>query len=200
MHYLGLVDRTPALAPCEPTKAQEVVGVYGIDAMRLVIDTDGESLSLTVGIETEIRAASDRRRPAGLPTGRDRPAAPRTSTSSPRVARPDNGATSPATSTATSRASISPVGSSTGSGVVLTRRPGGDRPVHGRSPAPTPLRGCPQPDRPRPSRTARSSGEYAPSARSRSNGAAATSGGCAMNLGRVPWLGWAAWIRNGWQR
>ena len=37
-------------------------------------------------------------------------------------------------------------------------------------------------------------------ARSSSYGAAGISGGWAMKRGRVPWWGWAAWTRKGWQR
>jgi len=34
----------------------------------------------------------------------------------------------------------------------------------------------------------------------RSNSMLGMSGGCAMNLGSVPWCGWAAWTTKGWQR
>lgn len=48
--------------------------------------------------------------------------------------------------------------------------------------------------------TARSTGEWAPSARSSSSGPTGTSGGWAMKRAVLPRLGWAAWIRNGWHR
>lgn len=57
-----------------------------------------------------------------------------------------------------------------------------------------------QPSRARPRRIAHSTGEWFPSARSNSYGTAGYSGGWAMKRGRVPWWGWAAWTRKGWQR
>ncbi|MFE7801378.1 serine hydrolase domain-containing protein [Nocardia sp. NPDC057440] len=66
-HYLGVIDRQPVPLPHDVVRAREVVGDYDIDVMRLTIDTDGEGLTIAVGIKPEIRAASDTELPPDLP-------------------------------------------------------------------------------------------------------------------------------------
>ncbi|MFJ3928199.1 serine hydrolase domain-containing protein [Streptomyces sp. NPDC090022] len=66
-HYLGVVDRDPEPVPYDAARAQEVSGRYEIDVMNLDIATDGERLTLAVGIKPEIRAASDVEMPQDYP-------------------------------------------------------------------------------------------------------------------------------------
>ncbi|MEU6171937.1 serine hydrolase domain-containing protein [Streptantibioticus parmotrematis] len=68
-HHLGVVDRDPEPVPHDAARAREVVGHYAIDAMNLDIASDGNRLTLAVGIKPEVRSASD----AGMP--QDYPAA-----------------------------------------------------------------------------------------------------------------------------
>lgn len=65
-HYLGVIDRQPVPLPHDAVRAREVVGDYDIDVMRLTIDSDGEGLTVAVGIKPEIRAASDTELPPDL--------------------------------------------------------------------------------------------------------------------------------------
>ncbi|MER5934694.1 serine hydrolase domain-containing protein [Streptomyces sp. NPDC002054] len=62
--WLGVTDRDPEPLPHDAARAGELVGTYDIDAMTLVIGTDGAGLTLDVRIKPEIRAASDTPLPA----------------------------------------------------------------------------------------------------------------------------------------
>ncbi|MGK5548738.1 serine hydrolase domain-containing protein [Streptomyces sp. URMC 127] len=62
-HYLGVAERDPEPLPYDEARAREVAGRYEIDAMNLDIATDGDRLTLAVGIKPEIRAASDTEMP-----------------------------------------------------------------------------------------------------------------------------------------
>ena len=58
-NYLGVVDRDPEPLRYDQARDREVVGRYEIDVMTLSIDTNGEGLTLEVGIKPEIRAAAE---------------------------------------------------------------------------------------------------------------------------------------------
>ncbi|MFG2025795.1 serine hydrolase domain-containing protein [Streptomyces sp. NPDC048825] len=66
-HYLGFVEKMPEPLPYDEGQAQQVVGRYEIDAMKLDIATDGARLTLAVGIKPEIREASDEEMPPDYP-------------------------------------------------------------------------------------------------------------------------------------
>lgn len=57
--YLGVVDRDPEPVPYDAGRAAGLPGRYDIDAMTLVITSDGTGLTLQVGIKPEIRAAAE---------------------------------------------------------------------------------------------------------------------------------------------
>ncbi|MEV4110278.1 hypothetical protein [Nonomuraea sp. NPDC049695] len=65
--YLGVVERDPEPIPYDESRAREVAGHYEIDAMNLDIATDGQQLTLGVGIKPEIRQASDADMPPDYP-------------------------------------------------------------------------------------------------------------------------------------
>ncbi|TVY05612.1 beta-lactamase family protein [Paenibacillus cremeus] len=57
--YLGVMVRDPEPLPYNENRAWEIVGKYETDAQMLIIRTNGEKLTLEVGIRPEIRAAAD---------------------------------------------------------------------------------------------------------------------------------------------
>lgn len=69
-HYLGVVERTPEPLPYEPQRAQEIIGLYENEFMTLIIDTDGDTMTVECRIKPEIRKTSERELPADLPPAR----------------------------------------------------------------------------------------------------------------------------------
>jgi hypothetical protein len=66
-HYLGVVERDPEPLPYDPQRAREITGHYENEFMTLIIDTDGDTMTVECRIKPEIRAAADRELPADLP-------------------------------------------------------------------------------------------------------------------------------------
>ncbi|MCU7827235.1 serine hydrolase domain-containing protein [Kitasatospora sp. DSM 101779] len=66
-HYLGVAERDPEPLPYDPQRAQEITGHYENEFMTLIIDTDGDTMTLECRIKPEIRAAAERELPADLP-------------------------------------------------------------------------------------------------------------------------------------
>ncbi|MDX6282596.1 MAG: hypothetical protein QOH03_3667, partial [Kribbellaceae bacterium] len=66
-HYLGLVERDLEPLPYDARRAEEAAGRYEIDAMNLDIATDGNRITLAVGIKPELREASDVEMPPDYP-------------------------------------------------------------------------------------------------------------------------------------
>ncbi|WP_230193543.1 serine hydrolase domain-containing protein [Streptomyces coriariae] len=66
-HYLGVVERDPDPLPYDPQRAQEITGHYENEFMTLIIDTDGDTMTVECRIKPEIRTAADRELPADLP-------------------------------------------------------------------------------------------------------------------------------------
>ncbi|GIP00579.1 hypothetical protein J14TS5_56640 [Paenibacillus lautus] len=65
--YLGVVDRDPEPIPYSETRAQEIIGIYEIEAQIITIRTDGTKMTLEAGIKPEIRAAADSEMPPDYP-------------------------------------------------------------------------------------------------------------------------------------
>jgi CubicO group peptidase (beta-lactamase class C family) len=65
--YLGVIDKDPEPIPYDEKRALEVVGRYETDAQTLAIRTNGELLTLEVGIKPKIRAAADKELPPDYP-------------------------------------------------------------------------------------------------------------------------------------
>lgn len=57
-NYLGLIDRDPEPISFDATRAQEIVGSYQNDFMRLTIETDAAGIRFDIQIRPEIRAAA----------------------------------------------------------------------------------------------------------------------------------------------
>ncbi|WP_027346318.1 serine hydrolase domain-containing protein [Hamadaea tsunoensis] len=66
-HYLGVVEQPPQPVAYDEARAREAAGRYEIDVMNLDVATDGERMTLAVGIKPEIRAASETEMPADYP-------------------------------------------------------------------------------------------------------------------------------------
>ena len=66
-HYLGLVEPDAEPLPYDDTRAREIVGTYDMDSMSVAIATDGEQLTLAVGIKPEIRSAAETELPPDYP-------------------------------------------------------------------------------------------------------------------------------------
>ena len=66
-HYLGIVEPDAEPLPYDATRAREIVGTYDMDSMSVAIATDGEQLTLAVGIKPEIRAAAETELPPDYP-------------------------------------------------------------------------------------------------------------------------------------
>ena len=64
---LGVADRDPEPLPYDEGRAREVVGSYENEVMTFTVGTDGRGLRLEIGIEPEIRAASDSELPPDPP-------------------------------------------------------------------------------------------------------------------------------------
>lgn len=65
--YLGVIDRDPEPLPYDEKRSLEIVGRYETDAQMLAIRTNGELLTLEVGIKPELRAAADKELPPDYP-------------------------------------------------------------------------------------------------------------------------------------
>jgi CubicO group peptidase (beta-lactamase class C family) len=65
--YLGVVERDPEPIPYDPQRAREIAGHYENEFMTLIIDTDGETLTVECRIKPEIRAASEAELPPDIP-------------------------------------------------------------------------------------------------------------------------------------
>ncbi|MEU6773774.1 serine hydrolase domain-containing protein [Streptomyces sp. NPDC046759] len=66
-HYLGIVEGDPEPLPYDPQRAQEIIGHYESGIMTLIIDTDGDTMTVECRIKPEIRTASERELPPDLP-------------------------------------------------------------------------------------------------------------------------------------
>jgi hypothetical protein len=66
-HYLGVVERDPEPLPYDPERAQEIAGHYENEFMTLIIDTDGDTMTVECRIKPEIRAASETELPPDMP-------------------------------------------------------------------------------------------------------------------------------------
>ncbi|MET8956681.1 serine hydrolase domain-containing protein [Streptomyces sp. NPDC004533] len=66
-HYLGIVEGDPEPLPYDPQRAQEIIGHYENEFMTLIIDTDGDTMTVECRIKPEIRTASERELPPDLP-------------------------------------------------------------------------------------------------------------------------------------
>ncbi|MFF7242063.1 serine hydrolase [Streptomyces collinus] len=66
-HYLGVVEGDPEPLPYDPQRAQEIIGHYENEFMTLIIDTDGDTMTVECRIKPEIRMASERELPPDLP-------------------------------------------------------------------------------------------------------------------------------------
>jgi len=66
-HYLGVIEGDPEPLPYDPQRAQEIIGHYENEFMTLIIDTNGEAMTVECRIKPEIRMASERELPPDLP-------------------------------------------------------------------------------------------------------------------------------------
>jgi CubicO group peptidase (beta-lactamase class C family) len=66
-HYLGVVERDPEPLQYDPQRAQEIAGHYENEFMTLIIDTDGDTMTVECRIKPEIRAASETELPSDMP-------------------------------------------------------------------------------------------------------------------------------------
>ncbi|MFE2543497.1 serine hydrolase domain-containing protein [Actinacidiphila glaucinigra] len=66
-HYLGVVERDPEPLPYDPQRAQEIIGHYENEFMTLIIDTNGDTMTVECRIKPEIRTASETELPPDLP-------------------------------------------------------------------------------------------------------------------------------------
>ena len=66
-HYLGMVEGDPEPLPYDPQRAQEIIGHYENEFMTLIIDTEGDTMTVECRIKPEIRTASERELPPDLP-------------------------------------------------------------------------------------------------------------------------------------
>ncbi|MEO6115201.1 MAG: serine hydrolase domain-containing protein [Pseudolysinimonas sp.] len=66
-HYLDLIDRDPEPMPYDANAGREIVGRYDVDAMSLIIDSDGTQLTIAARIKPEIRAAASTELPPDYP-------------------------------------------------------------------------------------------------------------------------------------
>lgn len=66
-HHLGVTERAPEPLPFDAARAAEAAGRYEIDAMNLDFATDGERITLAVGIKPEIRENADVEMPPDHP-------------------------------------------------------------------------------------------------------------------------------------
>ncbi|MFF1446479.1 hypothetical protein [Streptomyces sp. NPDC058295] len=61
------VDDAPEPLPYDPQRAQEIIGHYENEFITLIIDTDGDTMTVECRIKPEIRTASERELPPDLP-------------------------------------------------------------------------------------------------------------------------------------
>jgi CubicO group peptidase (beta-lactamase class C family) len=66
-HYLGAVEKDPEPVPYDDTRARAAAGRYELDVMELTVASDGQRLTLAVGIKSEVRASSDADMPQDYP-------------------------------------------------------------------------------------------------------------------------------------
>lgn len=66
-HYLNVVERDAEPLPYDPQRAQEIIGHYENEFMTLIIDTDGDTMTVECRIKPEIRTASEKELPPDLP-------------------------------------------------------------------------------------------------------------------------------------
>jgi CubicO group peptidase (beta-lactamase class C family) len=66
-HYLGVVERDPEPIPYDPQRAQEIIGHYENEFMTLIVDADGDTMTVECRIKPEIRTASEKELPPDLP-------------------------------------------------------------------------------------------------------------------------------------